>query len=52
MKLRKCFKCFEYTLKESCPSCGSETQRVEPARFSLDDPYGKYRRMMKKEENP
>ena len=49
MKIRKCSNCGAYTLKESCMRCGGATNRVRPAKFSPEDPYGKYRRMMKAE---
>ena len=41
--LRKCSKCFHYTLKEKCPKCGEETNSVHPAKFSPDDKYMRYR---------
>ena len=47
MKIRKCANCGAYTLKESCMRCGGKTFHVRPARFSPEDRYGKYRRMMK-----
>jgi len=43
-KIRKC-TCGRYTLKEICPVCGSTTKYSRPARFSLEDRYGIYRRM-------
>jgi len=49
MKLLKCIKCNEYTLRETCPRCGVKTKNPRPAKFSPEDRYGKYRRMMKKE---
>jgi H/ACA ribonucleoprotein complex subunit 3 len=49
MKIRKCANCGAYTLKESCMRCGGATNRIRPAKFSPEDPYGKYRRMMKAE---
>jgi H/ACA ribonucleoprotein complex subunit 3 len=47
-KMRKCVKCGVYTLKNCCPNCGEETINPKPPRFSPEDPYGKYRRIMKK----
>ena len=41
--LRKCSKCFHYTLKEKCPKCGEETNSAHPAKFSPDDKYMRYR---------
>lgn len=47
--MRYCRNCGEYTLKGRCPSCGHQTHTPEPARFSPQDPYGEYRRRLKKE---
>jgi len=47
MKMRKCPKCGRYTLKDICPECGEKTINPEPPRYSPQDKYGKYRRMMK-----
>lgn len=52
MKLLKCMKCDEYTLREICPRCSEKTINPRPAKFSPEDRYGKYRRMMKKEMEP
>jgi len=46
-KLRKCDNCGEYTLKEFCQRCGRRTSVPAPAKFSPEDPYGRYRRKMK-----
>lgn len=48
--IKKCPKCVEYTLKEICPRCGEKTISTIPPRFSPEDPYGKYRRMLRKEK--
>jgi len=46
--LRKCKSCGEYTLNQaSCPKCGGEVYIPVPPKFSPDDRYAKYRRMMK-----
>lgn len=48
--LRKCVKCGEYTLKQDkCPYCGGELRNPHPPKFSIVDPYGKYRRQLKKQ---
>ncbi|MGQ9787826.1 MAG: RNA-protein complex protein Nop10 [Candidatus Hadarchaeaceae archaeon] len=49
MKMKKCKVCGLYTLKDQCPGCGGQTVSPHPPRFSPHDPYGKYRRMLKKQ---
>jgi len=47
-KLRKCVQCGRYTLKQDkCPYCGGPLKNPHPPRFSPEDRYGKYRRMLK-----
>lgn len=41
-----------YTLGEECPRCGSEAVNSAPAPFSPTDPYGKYRRALKRRNRP
>ncbi|HWH07789.1 MAG TPA: RNA-protein complex protein Nop10 [Candidatus Thermoplasmatota archaeon] len=36
-----------YTLKDACPRCGAPTAKAGPAKYSPEDPYGKYRRQLK-----
>jgi len=48
MKMKKCLKCGTYTLKEVCPKCGEKTIIPKPPKFSLEDRWGKYRRMLKR----
>ena len=48
-KIRKCPNCGRYTLKEYCPECKEKTVNPHPPKFSPEDKYGKYRRIMKKE---
>ncbi|MBN2014879.1 MAG: RNA-protein complex protein Nop10 [Candidatus Altiarchaeota archaeon] len=48
MKIRKCPVCGTYSLQESCSECFSRTVSPRPARFSPIDPYGAYRREMKR----
>ena len=43
-----CNKCNIYTLDNICNKCGGKTQLKNPPRFSPEDPYGKYRRKLKK----
>ncbi|MHA1377231.1 MAG: RNA-protein complex protein Nop10 [Candidatus Helarchaeota archaeon] len=47
--LRKCSFCKRYTIsKLECPKCGGKTINPHPAKFSIQDKYGKYRRAAKK----
>ncbi|MHA1129620.1 MAG: RNA-protein complex protein Nop10 [Candidatus Helarchaeota archaeon] len=49
--LRKCVECGRYTMTEGkCPQCGGKTISPHPAKFSLVDKYGKYRRKLKRLE--
>jgi H/ACA ribonucleoprotein complex subunit 3 len=36
--LRRCVSCGRYTLKESCPVCGSSTRSAHPPPFSEGSP--------------
>ncbi|MCS7119042.1 MAG: RNA-protein complex protein Nop10 [Archaeoglobaceae archaeon] len=49
--IRKCPKCQEYTLGEICQRCKEKTLTSIPPKFSPEDPYGKYRRMLRKEKS-
>ncbi|MBL7148104.1 MAG: RNA-protein complex protein Nop10 [Nanoarchaeota archaeon] len=46
-EILKCPKCSTYTLQSSCPNCNSKTLSPKPAKFSINDKYGKYRRIAK-----
>ncbi|HJJ55678.1 MAG TPA: RNA-protein complex protein Nop10 [Methanocorpusculum sp.] len=46
--IRICTHDNTYTLSKFCPKCGMETVSVHPARYSPEDKYGKYRRMINK----
>ncbi|MDD2836357.1 MAG: RNA-protein complex protein Nop10 [Methanothrix sp.] len=48
-KILRCTACRRYTLKDICSVCGGHTAITKPARFSPDDPYGKYRRALGQE---
>jgi len=37
-----------YTLGETCPECGATAVNSAPAPFDPADPYGKYRRAIKR----
>jgi len=44
----KCLQCGRYTIdKGRCPYCGGALKNPHPAKFSPEDKYGKYRRMLK-----
>lgn len=47
--MKYCDACRRYTLEDTCPHCRRPTRGVEPARFSPQDPYGEYRRKLKKQ---
>jgi len=49
MKMKRCKSCGEYTLKDTCPYCEGEVGVIYPAKYSPEDKYGKYRRMLKKQ---
>ncbi len=43
-----CKNCGRYTLEKLCPKCKLETISIKPAKYSLEDKYGYYRRLAKK----
>ncbi|NPA61952.1 MAG: RNA-protein complex protein Nop10 [Methanococci archaeon] len=49
MRMRKCPRCGSYSLRDICPQCGENTIIPKPPKFSLEDRWGKYRRMLKRE---
>ncbi|MDD5178361.1 MAG: RNA-protein complex protein Nop10 [Candidatus Nanoarchaeia archaeon] len=48
VEILNCESCNVYTLKKICPKCGRETISNKPGKFSVEDRYGKYRRLAKK----
>ncbi|MEN6442628.1 MAG: RNA-protein complex protein Nop10 [Methanoregula sp.] len=46
-RIRRCTADNIYTLSFICPICGKPTDNAHPARFSVQDRFGKYRRMAK-----
>ena len=42
----KCGNCGKYTMKEIC-TCGGKALSPKPAKFSVEDKYGSYRRKAK-----
>jgi H/ACA ribonucleoprotein complex subunit 3 len=37
-----------YTLSPACPECGARAVNSAPAPFNPEDPYGEYRRALKR----
>ncbi|MBU7004390.1 MAG: RNA-protein complex protein Nop10 [Theionarchaea archaeon] len=48
-KLKRCKACRKYTLGSSCPHCGERASSPHPPRYSPQDKFGKYRRMLKRD---
>jgi H/ACA ribonucleoprotein complex subunit 3 len=46
--IRYCPHCQTYTMQQQCKRCTNQTISKHPARFSIQDHYGKYRRALKK----
>ncbi|KUG20784.1 MAG: RNA-protein complex protein Nop10 [Methanomicrobiaceae archaeon] len=46
-RIRRCTFDRTYTLSLVCPVCGRETRPAHPARFSPQDRYGAYRRVIR-----
>jgi H/ACA ribonucleoprotein complex subunit 3 len=44
--LRVCRGCGRYTMRTTCPACGGDTRTPHPARFSPEDRWGRYRRLL------
>lgn len=44
-KIFKCESCGKYTMAKTC--CGKDTVATKPAKFRVDDKYGKYRRKVR-----
>ncbi|MEM0466128.1 MAG: RNA-protein complex protein Nop10 [Candidatus Thermoplasmatota archaeon] len=47
-RIHYCQRCKTYTLQPTCTRCMQKTIFPQPARFSPQDNYGKYRRELKK----
>ncbi len=45
--LKRCTKCKEYTLQETCTHCGGAARPNRPAKYSPEDHRGEYRRKLK-----
>jgi len=44
--INKCVECGNYTLKDKC-GCGGKVLDPRPAKYSIEDKWGKYRRIAK-----
>ena len=44
----RCPKCNAYTLKPVCQKCNIKTLTPKPAKFSIEDKTGPFRRLYKK----
>ncbi|MCT9096115.1 RNA-protein complex protein Nop10 [Haloarchaeobius sp. HME9146] len=45
---RDCHERPVYTLSDACPECGADAVNSAPAPFDPADPYGEYRRALKR----
>ncbi len=48
--IMKCPDCGIYTMKPICPLCGGKTEIAKPQKFSPDDKYASYVRIVKEKE--
>jgi len=47
-EILKCPNCNNYTIKDICDKCNIKTLTIKPAKFSIEDKQGYYRRLYKK----
>jgi len=47
-EILRCSKCDSYTLEAE--HCGGKTQSIKPAKYSVEDRWGTWRRIYKKNE--
>lgn len=50
-EILRCPKCGKYTMQKMCEKCCTEAISTKPAKYSVEDKYGEYRRKFKKESN-
>ncbi|MDI9436786.1 MAG: RNA-protein complex protein Nop10 [Euryarchaeota archaeon] len=48
-KMKRCISCSEYTIQDRCPYCGGNVRVIFPPKYSPEDKYGKYRRILKEQ---
>ncbi len=46
-----CKECNTFTLESTCTKCSGKTSNPLPPKFSPEDKYGKYRRMLREKFN-
>ena len=46
-EILKCPNCSDYTLKKQCPKCNIKTLTPKPAKYSIEDKTGHWRRKYK-----
>ena len=46
-----CKNCSNFTLQNLCSNCNGKTSNPLPPKYSPEDKYGKYRRMLKEKFN-
>lgn len=46
-----CKTCKKFTLKHKCSKCNKKTENPKPAKYSVEDKWGKYRRLAKSSQN-
>ncbi len=51
VEILKCDRCEKHTLEKVCKDCNNRTITTKPAKFSPEDKYGHYRRMVKKQND-
>ncbi len=49
-QILRCNDCGKYTLNSKC-ACGGKSVDPRPAKYSIDDKYGAYRRIAKKKND-
>ncbi|MEK6903439.1 MAG: nucleolar RNA-binding Nop10p family protein [Nanoarchaeota archaeon] len=47
VEILRCRSCKEYSLKKKCEHCDNACVSPKPAKFSIEDKWGKYRRIYK-----
>ncbi len=50
IEILRCPKCKNYALQASCSQCKEICISTKPAKFSIEDKWGKYRRIAKQAE--